>query len=185
MSEAGYERCLGVAWQPANDGQPYHVTMGDAGGGTRMGLLFSNFSAWRQQHGLGVPSVADFQNAPLSELSDIIHAWIWCPVHGDQMPVGVDLILFEIGFGSGPGWAARLLKRAMALPEDFRMDPDTIRRVQGVNDVRGLICNLTCAHKEFVDALPSASLFQRGWDRRIQGDETTALSWQAPMQVAM
>jgi lysozyme family protein len=176
MSYQGFLRVQAVALLPENDGQEFHVTSGDSGGATREGITHEVFAAWRVAHGQPSPSVDEFKNANASELQDLRHAWYWLPVCGDELPTGVDLIAFEIAFGSGPGWAARLMKRVLALPEDFRMSPDVVARAQAT-DAAFLVKELSAAHKAYVNSLSSARLFEKGWDRRIDTDEATALSW--------
>jgi lysozyme family protein len=176
MSWAGFERCLGVAWLPQNDGQAYHVTPGDHGGPTAWGVTFTTFTAWRLKHGKFAPSLDDFRWAPTDELANLLHAEFWLPVAGDRLQVGVDLIMFEIALGSGPGRAAQLLKRTLGISENYRLDPATIRTALAANTI-GLIRRLNETHLAFVDSLDGAHLFGRGWDRRIKNDGDTAIGW--------
>jgi lysozyme family protein len=165
-----------VALLRENDGQDFHVTLGDAGGATREGITFRVFQAWRTSHSLRLPSIDDFKDASASELQDLRHAWFWLSVAGDELPVGVDLIAFEVAYGSGPGWAARLLKRALGWPEDFRMDQATVTNVRFQN-AASLVQRYSAEHRAYVAGLAGAHRFGVGWARRINHDETIALSW--------
>lgn len=176
MSYAGFQRCLAVTWLPANDGQPYHVTPGDAGGPTAWGVTLAVFVAWRAKHGQPSATADDLAAATQDDLADIYHADFWCAVQGDHLPVGVDLIAFETAVGSGPGWAARLLKRALGVAEDFRMDTATVRTAQAQN-AASLVRRYNAAHLAYVDSLGDARKFRGGWDRRIEADGVTALGW--------
>ena len=175
VSAGNFGRCLAVAWLPENDGQPLHTTPGDAGGATRLGVTFANFAAWRQHNGQPAPSLDAFAAADTSELSALIETWIWTPIAGEHLPLGADLIAFEMAFGSGPGEAARLMQAALGVPRDGDIGPVTLAAATAM-DPAGLVRLLTAAHRSYVDCLGEPA-FQGGWDARIDRDEATALGW--------
>jgi lysozyme family protein len=176
VSEAGFQRCLAVAWLPQNDGQPLHTTSGDPGGATNWGVTYALFAAWRLAHHMPYPSVSDFAAATKDEMANIIRAWIWLPVHGDSLPVGPDLMLFEMALMSGPGTAARVLQGVLGVPADGAIGDITLAAVGAYKPIV-LIELLTTAYLRHVNGLSTAPLFGDGWDRRIEADEATAQSW--------
>ncbi len=176
MSEPGFQRCLAVAWGPENDGQPLHTTRGDAGGATSWGVTYALFAAWRLAHHQPYPSVSDFAAASKDELTNIIRTWIWLPVRGDSLPVGPDLMLFEMAFMSGPGTAARVLQGVLGVRVDGAIGDITLAAVGAYKPIV-LIELLTTAYLQHVNRLGTAPLFGDGWDRRIEADEATAQGW--------
>ena len=83
------------------------MTLGDPGGATAWGITLANFTAWRRTHGIKVTTKNDLYSAKQSDLSPIYNAWFWNAVHGDSMPIGVDLLMFDFGVTAGPGTAHR------------------------------------------------------------------------------
>jgi len=180
MSEQGFERVVeDLFWLPENDGQAYHVTPGDRGGATVMGVTWRNFYAWRTQHNLPATDAA-FRVVSRGELLDILHTWFWIPARGDQLPVGPDAIMFEIAAGSGPGWAAALLRRAFALKDAFRIDDATLHLALSLDPIE-LINRLTEEHETYIAGVeavqPGAHKFGAGWDRRVAEDKRIATAW--------
>ena len=176
MSWAGFERAQAFSLQPRFDGQGFHVTPGDPGGATIEGVTFGTFTEWRVRNGNATPDLNDFRNCRPEELEDLRHAMFWLPCAGDRLPVGPDLISWEIAYGSGTGWAARLLKRALGVPENFRLDAATVRTAC-CQDAASLVRKLSAVHLTYVDRLAGAHRFGRGWAIRIAAAEQTALKW--------
>jgi lysozyme family protein len=179
VSEAGFLRCLnGATWRPENDGQPYHVTPGDAGGATAWGVTFATFAAWRRLNGYPWPVLRDLETAPVSELQEVIHAVAWCPVKGDALPVGVDLLAFEAAVMSGAGRAARVLQGCVGAAQDGVLGPVSMGLIAAADPVQ-LVDAFAQAYRAFVDGLGSAPRFAGGWDRRIAEDAALAAGWLA------
>lgn len=171
-----FEQCLAVFWLPQNDGQPLHDTEADPGGATSWGVTFSTYAGWQTQHGLPYPSVADLAAATQDDLAPILQAWFWKPVGCDGLPVPVALMVFEACGMSGPGVAARVLQRAVGAAVDGDVGPRTLAAANAMGAAE-LIATLTATYEAYVNGLPTAPRFARGWDRRILADRATALGW--------
>lgn len=176
MTQSAYDRCLAIAWEPSNDGQPLHLTTGDPNP-TAWGVIFSNFVAWRLQHGLARPSLTDFSHATQAELSSIIRAWIWNAVQGDEMAEGLNLVVFEAAFMSGPGHAVRPLQTVLGVTDDGDLGAETMAALRGAHDVCDLIQRYVSGYMAYVNGIETAPRFAGGWDRRITDDQRTALGW--------
>ena len=162
-----FAACLAFTWQVDNDGQPYHVTPGDSGGPTAWGVTYAAFVAWRRAHGHQA-SLADLEHAEKTELAQLIRSNYWNAVQADHLPLGVDLMVYEFGFGSGPGTSARLLQEMVGLPEqsiDSSVGPITLAAAAEQNR-RSLILRLGARHEAFYESLGSYSRFGHGWSRR-------------------
>ena len=164
-----FGQCIAFTWRPDNDGQPYHVTPGDHGGPTAWGVTFTSFAAWRRAHGAPYPTTNDLRAAKKLELATLIQTSYWNALQADHLPPGVDLLVYEFGFGSGPITSAEELQRVLnGLGADLELDgglgPRTLAAVAQVNR-RTLIEHLGAAHAAFYQSLKQP-LFLRGWLRR-------------------
>ena len=160
---------LAFTWKPDNDGQPYHVTPGDHGGPTAWGVTFTTYAAWRRAHGQTYPTADDLRAAQKPELATLIQTLYWNAVQADHLPPGVDLLVYEFGFGSGPLTSAEQLQRVLNgmgvnLEPDGNLGPHTLAAATQANR-RTLIEHLGAAHAAFYQSLKQP-LFLRGWLRR-------------------
>lgn len=160
-STAPFTRALAFTWRPENDGQPLHTTPGDAGGATAWGVTQRTWAAWGRLHPTLPFSVGD---ATQAQLADLIHAWFWLPA-GAGLPPGVDLMVFDFGFGSGPGTAARQLQACVGAVPDGRIGPYTLAAVTAL-DPAALCERLHATQVGFYQGCAGFAEFGRGWIRR-------------------
>ena len=161
---------LTFTWRRENDGQAFHVTPGDHGGPTAWGVTLPAFQAWRHAHGANrLPDADDLREAQQSELATITRCNYWNAVQADQLPIGVDLVVYEFGFGSGPATSVRRLQEVLnpmgcRLKVDGALGPATLAATAGVPRL-DLVRRLGAAHAAFYRSL-NQPVFLRGWLRR-------------------
>lgn len=172
-----FDRALEWTWRPGNEGPDDGgvATPGDSGGFTRLGVTLASFKAWRQAH-REVYSEAALSAAPLEELKSLYRSWYWTPVGGDELPTGVDLVVWDFGVTSGPGRAAKFLQSAVGATPDGAIGPLTLKAVVQVEPGH-LVEILTWSINEFDRGLDGYAQFGRGWDRRRAGARELALDW--------
>ena len=153
-------------WLPHWDGQPYHVTQGDPGGPTAWGVTLGVYAAWRRAHGKMTTVAHDLQVAQKAELSELTRALYWAPIYADKLPVGVDLLVYDFGFGSGPGTSARVLQQMLHVAADGYIGPATIAAAAKVQDHAGLLHDLAAAHVRYYSGLSNWTRFGKGWAAR-------------------
>lgn len=164
-----FGQCVAFTWRPENDGQPYHVTPGDHGGPTAWGVTLAAFAGWRSAHGSPRPAPADLKTAKKAELATLIRTSYWNATQADHLPRGVDLLVYEFGFGSGPltsvGQLQRVLNNLDAnLTVDGGLGPRTLAAADRA-DRHTLMERLGAVHAAFYQSL-GQPLFLRGWLRR-------------------
>jgi len=143
----------------------------DPGGATNMGVTLATLSAW-----LGRPaSVAEVQALSQADAGLIYHAHYWDAVDGDNLPAGVDLMLFDFGVNAGPGTAARMLQQQLGVAVDGHIGPQTIAAA-GSGSRPWLITSLADAQMAFYQALPQFGTFGAGWSARTAKRQNTALA---------
>ncbi len=177
MSEAGFERVMyRWIWLEQNDGQTLHKTPGDCGGWTAWGITMAAFTAWRLKHRRPAPSMDDLRLITIDERLDFYHQEYWMPAAGDRLAVGPDACVMDMAVMSGPGAAARLLRKVTNQKPGSWIDQATIdaARAMGPTTLVLLLCH---AHNAYDAALRNDGQFQGGWFNRVQGLQTLALSW--------
>ena len=77
----------------------------DPGGATLKGVTQSVYTSWLIHQGR---SNAAVRNASDADIQTIYRELFWNPVRGDDLFVGLDLVMVDYGWGSGPsaapGW---------------------------------------------------------------------------------
>lgn len=129
---------------------------GDNGGRTgRGGITHATYDAYRERKGLPLQDVFKISS---DEIADIYRGEYWAPVNGDNLPIGVDLCIFDISINSGPA-------RARHIWEQARKTTPTSNQVHAI-----------CAERlAFLKGLRSWGQFGRGWSRRVKECEAAAL----------
>lgn len=174
-TQSRFDACLAFSWRPDFDGQPLHNTAHDAGGWTAFGVTLSTFAAWRAEHGISPTTADDLGKASKQDLADPLRAEFWLPPRCDAMPVGVDLLVWDFGFGSGPGRSARILQRVLGVQVDGWVGPQTIAAAHAA-DRLDLIRHLGAAHEAFYRGLADFRWFGNGWTRRNDARIAIALA---------
>jgi lysozyme family protein len=94
-------------------------------------------------------------------------------IEGDDLPDGLDLVLFDDGVLSGPRTAIRDLQHALKVTPDGLLGPATRAALAGV-PVAEVIALLQAVRLARLKSLPHFALFGRGWSRRLQRIERQA-----------
>jgi len=134
----------------------------DPGGATMKGVTLATYSDW-----LGRQATKDELRAISDEhLRTIYKARFWDAVRGDELPSGVDYVVFDMAVNSGPGRATRMLQAAVGVTPDGAIGPKTLAAVQA-QDPAALIAAFQRSRQHFLEALPTFDAFGKGWTRRV------------------
>jgi lysozyme family protein len=134
----------------------------DPGGATNLGITLRVLTEWRHT----AVTKADVQNLTKDEAGAIYRARYWNVIRGDDLPAGVDLMVFDAGVNLGTGRSARMLQAAVGTAEDGAIGPNTLTAMQH-DDSSGLISQLANARESFYRSLPTFSHFGSGWTARV------------------
>ncbi|MCZ8186514.1 MAG: acetylmuramidase [Beijerinckiaceae bacterium] len=147
----------------------------DPGGATNLGITLATLSGWRGQPA----SVAELRALTRTEAAAIYRARYWERIAGDDLPAGLDLVVFDAAVNAGPVRASRWVQALLAVPADGRIGPVTVAaaRAAGTAD---LIDAFTARRQAFVESLPTFRTFGRGWSRRIAAAKAAGLALIAP-----
>ena len=102
---------------------------------------------------------------------------IWNTVKGDDLPAGVDYLIYDFAVNAGAGQSAKLLQRAVGVPADGGIGPITLAAVNS-KDVKELIDLFTEQKKSFYNLIvqnrPEQVKFLKGWMNRVNHSKETA-----------
>lgn len=144
----------------------------DPGGATKFGVTRAVLGEARG-HAVTADEVAALTQA---EAADIYRQRYWAPVHGGDLPAGLDLMAFDMAVNMGPGTSARLLQTALGVEADGSIGKDTIAAANAhpAADVIRATCDQRRARYR---SLAGFAAFGRGWLNRTDAVEALALTW--------
>jgi len=108
-----------------------------------------------------------------ADVSPIYKKNYWNKVRCDDLPSGVDLVVFDSAVNSGTRRAAKWLQRCVGAVEDGIIGPNTLKAVNNEDPVE-LINKYLDTRLEFLQSLGIWHTFGKGWSRRVE--ETRALA---------
>lgn len=153
--DAAFERLLG------HEGG-YSNNPADPGGETMYGIT--------KRVAVANGYTGPMRDLPLAEAKRIAKAAYWDAVKGDAMPNELDFQLFDTAYNSGPAQAVKLLQRALDVPADGILGPNTlgqIAKAQHLGSVAALLARFNGQRLEFLTSLYPWPNFGKGWARRV------------------
>ncbi len=149
----------------------------DPGGKTNWGITHIDYDAYRKSKGLPLQDVYLMTDV---ERDDIYRSMYWDPVHGDDLPSGLDYVIFDGGVNSGISQSVKWLQRALpSLPANGRITQTLVAAAAQVKDQATLIETCCQARLEFLQSLSTFQYFGKGWTKRVNDVQATALTWAA------
>jgi len=143
----------------------------DPGGATMAGVTQATYNIWRKAMHL-VP--AAIRTSTVEERQDIYRMYFWNPVQGDRLFDGLDLVMVDTAWGSGPTEAIKLLQSCLKLHEDGILGEETLDEVTHSSPV--LITELCAARLAFFQSLSTWKYFGKGWTARLAGIKAKAIA---------
>ena len=98
----------------------------------------------------------------------------WDKIKGDDLPAGVDYVVFDAAVNSGPGRAAKWLQACVGVEPDGGIGPKTLAAVRAF-DANQLIEDYAKRRLSFLIDLPTWNTFGKGWGRRVAEVQKTGL----------
>lgn len=142
----------------------------DPGGATNFGITRETLSRVRGR----TASVEDVRRLTSEEAASIYRSLYWRAVRADELPLGLDLAVFDLAVNSGPKRAATMLQNVLGVKADGLIGPVTIKAANRA-DPAETVRRLTRARLGFLFRLATWPVFGRGWRRRVLAVEHEAL----------
>ena len=146
----------------------------DPGGRTNQGITQTVYNAYRRRKGV---QQRDVYLITPEERDEIYRAQYWNPIRGDQLPLGVDLVVFDGATNSGPSQSIKWLQRALGVKDDGVLGPDTLHAINVTTDNDALIADIIAKREAFLKNLKTFKTFGTGWLSRTLQVEQIGQAW--------
>jgi len=134
----------------------------DPGGRTNLGVTQATWENW-----VGRSSdEAEMRGLTPEKVEPMYKKKFWDAVRGDELPVGLDYLMFDFAVNAGAGRAIKTLQTAVGVTPDGGFGPMTMAAVQAVDPVE-LIERFSQAKEDFYRSLTTFATFGKGWLNRV------------------
>lgn len=157
-----FSACADFTLAAPQDGQPFHITADDPGGATAWGITRATLSRWRHSPA----SLDDVKELTITEARKIYKAWYYDTISGDDLPAGVDLMVFDHGVVAGEVCSAKLLQKALNVDADGAIGPVTMEAVNAVPPA-ALVSRLRTYQEQDFKSKADFYAFGHGWLNRL------------------
>lgn len=144
----------------------------DPGGATMEGITLETYREYKRNQYI---TKDQLHKIPDNEVSDIYRKRFWNVVRADDMPNGIDFLLFDFGVNAGTGRSAKFIQEAVKVPIDGVIGNQTISAVKAAN-VMELITTFTEMKKAYYKGLKLFPIYGKGWLKRVDEAEVLAKS---------
>jgi len=142
----------------------------DPGGMTNLGCTKA---VWEEHCGHPVDEKTMRSLTP-ADVGPLYRQKYWNKVCGDDLPAGVDYVVFDAAINSGPGRAAKWLQACVGVEPDGGIGPKTLAAVRAFS-AKQLVEDYTKRRLSFLMDLPTWDTFGRGWTKRVNEVEDVGL----------
>jgi lysozyme family protein len=136
----------------------------DPGGRTSRGITQRVYDAWRTGNG---QKTRDVYTATDTEVKALYRAQYWLAIRGDELPAGVDLVVFDGAVNSGPQQSIKWLQAALGIQADGVLGAVTLAAVNADTDNDKLIEEISARRMGFLHKLSTFARFGKGWSARV------------------
>ena len=144
----------------------------DPGGATNLGIIQVEYDKYRSAKGLAERSVRYIDR---SEADEIYTKAYWNKIDGDDVPAGIDLVIYDYGVNSGPGRAIEYAQRVLNVGVDGILGPITLAALKAV-EPRKFIHDFDNDRLSFLQRLKTYAYFGKGWSARVKRCTNAALA---------
>ena len=134
----------------------------DPGGMTNLGVTKATWENWVGRES----DEAEMRGLTPEKVEPLYKKKYWDAVRSDELPVGLDYLLFDFAVNAGAGRAIKTLQTAIGVTPDGGFGPMTMAAVQAVDPVE-LIERFSQAKEDFYRSLTTFSTFGKGWLNRV------------------
>lgn len=143
----------------------------DPGGMTNLGVTKKVWEAWVGK-AVGEKEMRALTPATVAPL---YRKQYWDAVKADELPAGLDYLMFDFAINAGPGRAIRTMQKAIGTTPDGAIGPKTMAALKAA-DPTDLIAKFSQEKELFYKALPTFATFGRGWLRRVDEAKSHAVT---------
>ena len=144
----------------------------DPGGETNMGVtkrVYEDFGGTKEMKEL-----------TKEDVEPIYKKNYWDRVKGDDLPEGLDLMIFDFAVNAGTGRAAKFIQRLVNTTVDGGIGPNTLGKIKEYVVTYGIeetITSYALMRQNYYESLSTFDTFGRGWTRRVSEVTEKAKEW--------
>ena len=151
----------------------------DPGGVTLQGIIQRVDDGWRHRHGLAPrPLTPQLEHTPEwpKERDAIYRSMYWDMIRGDELPAGVDYVVYDGAVNSGFSQSVKWLQRALnacaapgspQIPVDGSVGQTTLEALDNNQDNDKLVADICGRRLAFLQHLNTWGYFGKGWGSRV------------------
>jgi len=146
----------------------------DPGGRTAYGVTQARYNQYLRDKGR---PRADVWGITVPERVEIWRTYYWDVMHCDDLPAGLDYVVFDGGVNSGPAQSVKWLQRAIndvraktgdsPILVDGQMGTNTVVAANALDDTDAVIAAMQARRLAMLKALRTWSVYGKGWGRRV------------------
>lgn len=143
----------------------------DPGGRTNLGVTQKTWESW-----VGRPSnEKEMRGLTISDVAPLYKKKYWDAICGDDLPSGVDYIVFDFAVNAGTGRSAKTLQSVVGTVLDGSIGKVTIAEINNT-PVQTIIDRFSVLKEEFYKGLSTFPTFGKGWLARVDRVQKEATS---------
>lgn len=142
----------------------------DPGGATNLGITKATLEDFREKS----VTVDDVRNLTKDEAQEIYRAKYWNVMRCNDLPPGIDLMVFDFGVNAGPQRSVKLLQKVAGVTTDGSVGPITLAAVRAANPA-DLVSRFAQGRMDHYRSLSTFDTFGRGWTNRTEAIREAAL----------
>ena len=143
----------------------------DPGGMTNLGVTKATWENWVGRES----DEAEMRGLTPEKVEPLYKKKYFDAVRGDELPMGLDYLMFDFAVNAGAGRAIKTLQTAVGVMPDGGFGPMTMAAVQAVDPVE-LIERFSQAKEDFYRSLTTFATFGKGWLNRVADVKVKASS---------
>ena len=141
----------------------------DPGGITNLGITLRTWQQWQRR----VVDAQEMRNLTADQVTPLYRENYWNAVKGDQLPNGVDYLVFDFAVNAGVRKAIQTLQKVLEVKTDGVIGPVTLTAIKEA-DPEELIREFTEAKEDHYKSLDTFEDFGEGWMARSERVEQRA-----------
>ena len=138
----------------------------DPGGMTNLGVTKATYEGWLGRK----VTEAEMRALTPKSVGPIYKKNYWDRANADNMPSGIDLVVFDFGVNAGPIRAIKFIQELVGVEPDNKVGPMTLAAINEYVSRHGaekLITLYQNKRKEYYQRLPTFKTFGKGWINRV------------------
>jgi lysozyme family protein len=143
----------------------------DPGGMTNLGVTKATWENWVGRES----DEAEMRGLTPEKVEPLYKKKYFDAVRGDELPMGLDYLMFDFAVNAGAGRAIKTLQTAVGVTPDGGFGPMTMAAVQAV-EPNELIERFSQAKEDFYRSLTTFATFGKGWLNRVADVKVKATS---------